>query len=86
LQAGAAPTGDTAKLFVTWRTLALRAERAEAFLGAYEPVDLGPGICSYTRGEEVLVAVATRADLDVAVPDGWRDVLGLPGLALCVRA
>jgi (1->4)-alpha-D-glucan 1-alpha-D-glucosylmutase len=86
LQAGAPPAADTAKLFVTWKTLALRAERQDAFMGAYEPLDLGPGICSYTRGDAVLVAVATRADVDVAAPDGWHDVLGLPGLALCVRA
>jgi hypothetical protein len=33
----------------------------------------------------VLVAVATRADAEVRVPEGWRDVLGLSGLALCVR-
>jgi hypothetical protein len=24
-------------------------------------------------------------DATVRVPDGWRDVLGLPGAALCVR-
>jgi hypothetical protein len=33
----------------------------------------------------VLVAVAVRPDAAVRVPDGWRDVLGVEGLALCVR-
>jgi hypothetical protein len=73
------------KLHVTSTALALRAERTAAFAGPYEPVELGPGVCAYTRGGEVLVAVATRAGADVRVPDGWRDVLGVPGLALCVR-
>jgi (1->4)-alpha-D-glucan 1-alpha-D-glucosylmutase len=84
LRAGAAPTTETAKLFVTSTTLTLRAERAAAFAGSYEPVDLGPGVCAYVRGGEVLVAVSTRADSEVRVPPGWRDVLDLPGLALCV--
>jgi (1->4)-alpha-D-glucan 1-alpha-D-glucosylmutase len=86
LRSGAAPTDETAKLYVTWRTLALRAEHAAAFAGAYEPLDLGPGICAYTRGSEVLVAVATRPAADVRIPDGWRDALGLPGLALALKA
>jgi (1->4)-alpha-D-glucan 1-alpha-D-glucosylmutase len=85
LRAGARPTAETAKLFVTCTTLALRAERATAFMGSYEPTDLGPGVCAYARGGEVLVAVATRPDVALRVPDGWRDLLGLPGLALCVR-
>jgi hypothetical protein len=42
-------------------------------------------VCAFTRGGEVLVAVATRPDVEPAVPDGWRDVLGLSGIALCVR-
>ena len=85
LLAGAAPSAETEKLFVTWRTLALRAEHPAAFAGSYEPLDLGAGVCAYTRGGEVLVAVAVRPDARVRVPDGWRDVLGLAGLALCVR-
>ena len=84
LRAGAAPTRETEKLFVIATTLALRAERPAAFAGAYEPVDLGPGVCAYTRGGDVLVAVTTRADADVRLPAGWRDLLGLPGIALCV--
>ncbi len=89
LLAGAEPNAETEKLFVTWRTLALRAERPAAFTGSYEPVELGPGVCAYTRGGEVLVAVAVRPDArSRRVPAGWRDVLGLAGLAgavLCVR-
>ena len=73
------------KLHVTSTALALRAERATAFAGPYEPIALGPGVCAYTRGGEVLVAVAIRVDAEVHVPDGWRDVLGVPGLALCMR-
>jgi (1->4)-alpha-D-glucan 1-alpha-D-glucosylmutase len=85
LRGGAPPGPETEKLHVTWRTLALRAGYEQAFAGSYEPVDLGPGVCAFTRGGEVLVAVATRPDVEPAVPDGWRDVLGLGGIALCVR-
>ncbi len=85
LIAGAEPSAKTEKLFVIWRTLALRAERPAAFTGSYEPVELGPGVCAYTRGGEVLVAVALRPDGRIHAPGGWRDVLGLAGLALCVR-
>ncbi len=84
LRAGAAPTVETEKLYVTWKTLELRAQHAAAFAASYEPVDLGRGVCAYTRGGEVLVVVATQPDVGAPVPDGWRDVLGLPGLALCV--
>ena len=91
LRNGAAPTDETTKLYVTWTTLALRAKHAAAFAGSYEPVDLGPGVCAYTRGGEVLVAVATRPDIELRPPAGWRDVLQLQGtvpqgLVLCVRA
>jgi (1->4)-alpha-D-glucan 1-alpha-D-glucosylmutase len=85
LRRGAEPTEETEKLHVTWRTLALRAGYEQAFAGSYEPVDLGPGVCAFTRGGEVLVAVATRPEVEPTVPDGWRDVLGVAGLALCVR-
>jgi (1->4)-alpha-D-glucan 1-alpha-D-glucosylmutase len=85
LRSGAAPTGEMAKLFVTWKTLSVRAEHATAFVGSYDPVELGPGVCAYLRGGEVLVAVATRPDAEPKPPAGWRDVLGLPGLCLCVR-
>jgi (1->4)-alpha-D-glucan 1-alpha-D-glucosylmutase len=84
LLAGVEPSAETEKLFVTWKALALRAERAGAFAGSYEPVDLGPGVFAFTRGGEVLVAVAVRPEAQVALPAGWNDVLGIAGLALCV--
>jgi (1->4)-alpha-D-glucan 1-alpha-D-glucosylmutase len=58
--------GDT-KLDLTRKALALRE------LGAYEPVDLGPDVCAFTRGD-VLVAVPLRhADPKDPGP-GWRSV------------
>jgi len=85
LQDGA-PVDDTnAKLYVTWRTLGLRAERASAFAGTYEPLDAGEGVCAFVRGGEVLAAAAVRPGATVRVPAGWHDVLGVEGLALCVR-
>ena len=68
-----------------WRTLGLRAERPGAFLGTYEPIDAGAGVCAFLRGGAVLVAAAVRPDAVVRLPAGWRDVLGLEGLALCVK-
>ena len=85
LQAGAVPDDTTAKLYVIWKTLALRAEHADAFAGAYEPVDAGQGVCAFVRGGEVIVAAAVRPDATVHLPAGWRDVLGVEGLALGVR-
>jgi (1->4)-alpha-D-glucan 1-alpha-D-glucosylmutase len=85
LKAGAAPDECTAKLYVTWRTLRLRAEHADAFAGTYERVDLGAGVCAYTRGDEVLVGAAVDPNATVRIPEGWRDVLGVDGLALAVR-
>jgi (1->4)-alpha-D-glucan 1-alpha-D-glucosylmutase len=73
------------KLYVTWKTLGLRAERGAAFAGSYEPVDAGDGVCAFVRDGEVLVAAAVRPDATVGVPEGWHDVLGVEGLALCVR-
>ncbi|HEX7082666.1 MAG TPA: alpha-amylase family glycosyl hydrolase [Gaiellaceae bacterium] len=86
LRGGGQPTAETEKLHVTWRTLALRAGYEQAFAGGYEPVDLGPDVCAFTRGGEVLVAVAVRPDVEPQPPEGWRDVLGVGGSVLCVRA
>ena len=85
LQDGRPPDDATAKLYVIWKTLALRAERAGAFAGSYEPVDAGEGVCAFVRGGEVLAAAAVRPGAAVRLPAGWRDVLGLEGLALGVR-
>ncbi len=85
LRAGVAPDETTAKLYVTWKALALRGERPSAFAGSYEPVDAGEAVCAFLRGGEVLVAAAVRPDAAVRLPQGWRDVLGCEGLALAVR-
>jgi (1->4)-alpha-D-glucan 1-alpha-D-glucosylmutase len=68
------------KLHLIRSLLALRARRPEAFAGAYEPVEAGPDVLAYTRGEgDVVVAVPTRpgatASLDLG---GWRQVV--PGV------
>jgi (1->4)-alpha-D-glucan 1-alpha-D-glucosylmutase len=78
LRGGAAPAPETLKLFLIWRALDLRARRPDAFAGAYEPVDAGPGVCAYLRGGEVLVVVPVRdwEDASLAAVGGrWRDVL-----------
>jgi (1->4)-alpha-D-glucan 1-alpha-D-glucosylmutase len=85
LQTGEPVDNTNVKLYVTWKTLGLRAERAPAFAGTYEPVDAGDGVCAFVRGGEVLVAAAVRPDATVRAPEGWHDVLGVEGLALCVR-
>jgi (1->4)-alpha-D-glucan 1-alpha-D-glucosylmutase len=85
LQGGAPPGEETVKLYVTWKTLQLRAEQAGAFAGGYERVDLGPGVCAYVRGGAVLVAAAVDPSATPQAPDGWQDVLGVDGLVLAVR-
>ncbi len=85
LRAGTPYDEHTVKLYVTWRTLRLRAERAAAFAGSYEPVDLGEHVCAFVRGGEVLVAAAVSPTGSVSPPSGWRETLGVEGLALCVR-
>ena len=58
LQQGERAGRTTAKLYVIWKTLGLRAERPEAFAGSYEPVDAGVASahscaaarCSWPRG------------------------------------
>jgi (1->4)-alpha-D-glucan 1-alpha-D-glucosylmutase len=78
LRRGAEPTDETRKLWLIQRALALRAQRPDAFAGAYEPLDAGEDVCAFVRGGTVLAAVSLRGDgSDVALPDGrWRDVLG----------
>jgi (1->4)-alpha-D-glucan 1-alpha-D-glucosylmutase len=85
LVAGTPPDEQTLKLYVTWRTLRLRAEHAEAFAGAYEPVDLGPGVCAFVRGGTVLAAAAVNPYVTPRAPDGWHDVLAVDGLLCCLR-
>jgi (1->4)-alpha-D-glucan 1-alpha-D-glucosylmutase len=80
LMGGSRPVQETRKLFLILRLLTLRTRRPGAFAtGAYEPVEAGRCACVFTRGDEVLVAVATRegaADGALAAPRGrWRDIL-----------
>ena len=82
LTSGATPGPETEKLFVIWRTLALRARRPEAFSAAYEPLDAGGGLCAFTRGGDVLVAVPTRPGARFEPPAGYRDVLDGAGLGV----
>ncbi len=65
------------KLDLIRRALALRVRRPAAFTGSYDPVDAGEDVVAFTRGGEVLVAVAVRGDLrGFNAPAGeWRDVL-----------
>jgi (1->4)-alpha-D-glucan 1-alpha-D-glucosylmutase len=75
---GAPPDRATRKLFLIWKALSLRERREDAFAGAYAPVDAGPGVVAFTRGDEVLVVAPIR-DWEDAVLDGpgggWRSVL-----------
>ena len=84
LRAGAAPDAHTMKLYVTWKTLRFRAEHDDAFSGAYERFALGPGVCAFVRGGAVLAAAAVDPFVTPRAPDGWRDVLGVDGLLLCL--
>ena len=85
LRDGAAPDASTSKLHVIRTTLRLRAEHPAAFEGAYEPIDLGADVCGYVRGGEVLVGAAIRPGAGIDLPNGWSELLGVPGLVLAVR-
>ena len=79
--ATAEPARATMKLHVISRALALRAAHPEPFAGPYAPVEAGPDVCAFTRGEggEVLVIVVLREagrDAVVDVPAGrYTDAL-----------
>jgi (1->4)-alpha-D-glucan 1-alpha-D-glucosylmutase len=84
------------KLDLILRALALRAERPEAFAGAYEPLPAGPDAVAFVRGGAVVAGVRLRGEpATVTLPPGeWRDVLGegtvsgtltLGGIALLER-
>jgi (1->4)-alpha-D-glucan 1-alpha-D-glucosylmutase len=70
------PARDS-KLWVTWKLLALRARRPDAFARGYMPVDAPPEVCAFMRGPDVLVVVpvAPQARPDVEVAGEWRDAL-----------
>ncbi len=79
LQGGSPPDRHTAKLYLTMRLLALRIRRPEAFAGDYQPLETAQDCVAFLRGDEVLVAVATRAETPEgelgSVAGRWRDVL-----------
>jgi (1->4)-alpha-D-glucan 1-alpha-D-glucosylmutase len=81
LRAGEPPTRETMKLHVIARALELRARRPEPFAGAYTPLDAGPDVCAFTRGDDasVLVVVTLRraeVGATIEIPHGrWREVL-----------
>ena len=60
VRAGDEVPREARKLWATRNVLALRAERPETFLGAYEPVDAGDDVVAFVRGGEIGVAVALR--------------------------
>ena len=95
LQGGAEPTGETMKLHLISRALELRARRPEAFGagGAYAPIEAGPDVAAFSRGDgAVVVVVALRAGAggtSIALPAGeYRDVLdgGRPAVTATVSA
>jgi (1->4)-alpha-D-glucan 1-alpha-D-glucosylmutase len=77
--AGGEPPRDFGerKMDLIRRALALRARRPDAFEGAYEPIDAGPGVCAYLRGGEVLAVVPVRGydTAAVTVAGRWRSIL-----------
>ncbi len=79
LQGGSPPDRQTRKLWLTARLLSLRIRRPAAFAAGYRPLSAGENALAFLRGEEVLVAVATRASAPPgaleAVGGRWRDVL-----------
>ncbi|MCW3156815.1 malto-oligosyltrehalose synthase [Micropruina sonneratiae] len=81
LDAGAEPR-DLADeiLLVTSRVLRVRRARPDAFATGYAPVDLGPELLAFRRGEQLLVVVrrlahASRPDAVALPPGDWQDLL-----------
>jgi (1->4)-alpha-D-glucan 1-alpha-D-glucosylmutase len=54
------PTRESMKFHLARRVLHLRAEHPEAFFGAYEPIDAGPGRLGFVRGGRIRVVVPLR--------------------------
>ena len=75
------------KLDLIRRALALRTRRPAAFSGSYEPVEATEDVVGFSRGGEVLVAVALRGDLGGFRPPAgeWADVYRTPELLLAER-
>jgi len=80
--------GPPPKLRVIREALALRSRRPDAFTGAYEPVDAGPDVCAFRRGDDVMVVVRLRSGRlgGADFPEGeWRDLLPELPVALLER-
>ncbi len=82
LQGGAAPRRETMKLHLIARALELRGRRPEVFAagGGYEPIQAGPDVVAFGRGDGAVVAiVALRSgagSASIALPPGeYRHVL-----------
>jgi (1->4)-alpha-D-glucan 1-alpha-D-glucosylmutase len=77
VRSGEPSTDETAKLHLIVRALELRARRPEDFEGAYEPMDGGPDVCAFRRGEGVVVIVPLRPAMtkEPGAREGWRDLL-----------
>ena len=82
LRGGAAVTDETRKLDLIVRALSLRARRADSFTGgAYLPLEAGPGVCAFARGDDVIVVAGVRDwdDAQLALPSAlhgsWRSAL-----------
>ena len=80
LQGGSPPNDETQKLWTCVQLLALRIRRPDAFgpNGGYTPLDSAPGVVAFTRGDDVLVAVAVRREISGTSPSlggDWHDVL-----------
>jgi (1->4)-alpha-D-glucan 1-alpha-D-glucosylmutase len=90
---GSPPDRDTRKLWLCAQLLSLRIRRPGAFGpgGAYTPIDVGPDVVCFTRGDgldKVLVAVAARREVTGTLgPVGgyWRDVLSGEPVSLVDR-
>jgi (1->4)-alpha-D-glucan 1-alpha-D-glucosylmutase len=82
LSKGAPPRRETAKLFLIWKTLQFRARHPDSFAGSYEPIDSGPGICTFRRADNVLVSVPLHPATTFDLPPGWRNALNAPTLGL----
>jgi (1->4)-alpha-D-glucan 1-alpha-D-glucosylmutase len=79
LAGGAQPKPSIRKLWLTARLLGLRIRRPGPFTGRYEPLAAPDTTVAFLRGDDVLVAVATRPGPPEGTLQGaegrWRDVL-----------